>query len=187
MQPEVIKKLFTVREYHRMGDVGILGPEDRTELIDGEIIQMSPIGHRHSMSVARANHFFSAALQGRAIINAQNPLVLNDYSEPQPDVVLLKFRSDFYKARAMVTAEDTLLVLEVSESSLQFDLNTKVPRYALAGVPEVWIENLNSDELLVYRDLSDDTYTTTLTLRRGDLVSVAAFPEILFKVDDLLG
>ena len=87
----------------------------------------------------------------------------------------------------MVTAEDTLSVLEVSESSLQFDLNTKVPRYALAGVPEVWIENLNSDELLVYRDLSDDTDTTTLTLRPGDSVSVAAFPEIPFKVNDLLG
>jgi len=137
--------------------------------------------------VARANHFFGAALQGRAIINAQNPLVLNDYSESQPDVVLLKFRSDFYKSREMVTASDTLLVLEVSESSLRFDLNTKVPRYALAGVPEVWIENLNSDELLVYRDLSGNTYTTTLTFRRGDLVSVAALPEILFKVDDLLG
>jgi len=187
MQSEVIKKLFSVQDYHRMSEAGILGPEDRTELIDGEIIQMSPIGHRHAMSVSRAMHLFITALQGKATINAQCPLVLNDYSELQPDLVLLKYRSDFYKSRGMVTAEDTLLVLEVSESSLRFDVNTKMPRYAAAGVPEVWIENLNSDELLVYRDPSGGTYKTTLTLRRGDSASVAAFPEILFKVDDLLG
>jgi Uma2 family endonuclease len=95
MQQETIKKLFTVREYHRMGEVGILDPEDRTELIDGEVIRMSSTGHRHAMCVTRAIHAFTVALQGKALVNPQNPLVLNDYSEPQPDLVLLRYRSDF--------------------------------------------------------------------------------------------
>src|SRR5262245_51613764 len=132
VQSETIKKLFTVREYHRMGEVGILGPEDRTELIDGEVIRMSPTSHRHAMCVTRANHAFTVAFQGRAIVNPQNPLVLNDYSEPQPDLVLLKYRPDFYKSEQYVTPEDTLLVLEVSDTTLRFDLGTKLPRYAAA-------------------------------------------------------
>jgi Uma2 family endonuclease len=187
MQSETIKKLFTVREYHRMGEVGILGPEDRTELIDGEVIRMSPTGHRHAMCVTRAIHAFAVALSGKALVNTQNPLVLNDYSEPQPDLVLLKYRSDFYKSKQYVGPEDALLVLEVSDTTLRFDLTIKLPRYAVAGVPELWIENLIADELLVFREPTGEAYTTNLTLKRGESVSLAAFPEVLFKVEDLLG
>ena len=187
MQTETIKKLFTVRDYHRMGEVGILGPEDRTELIEGEIIQMSPIGHRHAMCVARANNLFVAALQKKAIVNPQNPLELNDYSEPQPDIVLLKYREDFYKSQGKLLPADTVLVLEVSETTFRFDHKVKLPLYAASGVPEVWIENLNDDELLVYRDPKSEGYKTCLTFRRGDSVSIAAFPEIQFKIHDLLG
>ena len=187
MQSDTIKKLFTVREYHRLGEAGILGPEDRTELIDGEIIQMSPIGHRHAMCVSRATNLFALALHGKAIVSVQNPLVLNDYSEPQPDLVLLKYREDFYKSEEKVSPEDSLLVLEVAETTLRYDVQTKLPRYAVAGVPEVWIENLSNDELFVYRNRAGTAYATSLTLRRADSVFVAAFPEIVFKVDDLLG
>lgn len=187
MQSDTIKKLFTVREYHRLAEAGILGPEDRTELIDGEIIQMSPIGHRHAMCVSRANNLFNVGLNGKAIVNVQNPLVLNDYSEPQPDLVLLKYRQDFYKSAEKVSPEDSLLVLEVSDTTLRYDVRTKLPRYALAGVPEVWIENINNDEILVYRTPAGETYSTFLTLRRAASIFVEAFPEIVFKVDDFLG
>ena len=187
MQSETIKKLFTVREYHRMGEVGILGPEDRTELIDGEVIRMSPTGHRHAMCVSRVIHAFTVALPGKALVNPQNPLVLNDYSEPQPDLVLLKYRSDFYKSEQYVTPKDALLVLEISDSTLRFDLATKMPRYAAAGVSELWIENLIADELLIFREPTGEAYTTNLSLKRSDSVSLAAFPELLFKVEDLLG
>ena len=186
MQVEVTKKLFTVDEYYRMAEAGILGPEDRVELIDGEIIQMSPIGTRHAGSVNRATDLFSRSLAGRAVVSVQNPIQLNNYTEPEPDVLLLKPRADYYAAKK-VWAEDALLIVEVADTTLRYDRDTKVPRYAAAGVPEVWIENLPGDALLVYRDPAANGYSVSLTLHRGDSVSPIAFPEVLFKVEELLG
>ena len=186
MPSEVAKKLFTVDEYYRMAEAGILGPEDRVELIDGEIIQMSPIGVRHLGCVNAATALFTAAFGVRAVISVQNPLQLNDYTEPEPDIVLLKPRKDFYRHKHPY-ANDALLVVEVSDTTLRYDRNVKLPRYAAAGVPEVWIENLEDDELLVYRDPVGKIYSTTLTLHAGDSVSVLAFPETIFKVEEILG
>ena len=186
MQIEATKKLFTVDEYYRMAEVGILKPEDRGELIDGEIIEMSPIGARHLGCVNRANDVLTAAFRGRAVVSPQNPVRLSNYTEPQPDLALLKARADFYAAKKPA-AEDALLVLEVSDTTLRYDRNVKLPRYAAAGVLEVWIENLEEDLLLVCRDPSDNSYQTNLTLQRGDSVSVAAFPDVVFKVEDFLG
>src|SRR5262245_18007929 len=187
MQVEPTKRLFTVADYHRMGEADILGPEDRTELIDGEIFQMAPITHRHAMCVTRALHFFTGAFHTHAIVSTQNPLQLNNYSEPLPDIALLKYRSDFYASEDKVIPEDTLLVIEISDTTLRFDIKTKLPRYAAAAIREVWIENLRDDELLVNRDLIAGSYTTSFSLRRGDSVSLSAFPDTVFKVDDLLG
>ena len=186
MQIETTKKLFTVDEYYRMAEAGILGPEDRVELIDGEIIRMTPIGTRHAARVNRANEMFVAAFKGKAVVSVQNQLQLTNYTEPEPDIVLLKPRTDHYDGKK-VRAEDAFLVLEVSDSTLRYDRDIKVPRYAAAGIPEVWIENLDADELLVYRDPVDDKYITVLTLHPGDSVSPVAFPETIFQVGELLG
>jgi len=186
MQIEVTKKLFTVDEYYQMARAGILGPEDRVELIDGEIIQMSPIGDRHAGSVNRGTRLFIEAFSNRAVVSVQNPLQLNNYTEPEPDIVVLKPRADDYMSKK-VRAEDALLVVEVSDKTLQYDRNVKVPRYAAAGVSEVWIENLEAGELLVYRDTAGKAYMDCRTLRRGDSVSPLAFPDITFKVEALLG
>jgi Uma2 family endonuclease len=186
MQVEVTKKLFTVDEYYQMAEAGILGPGDRVELIDGEIIQMSPIGDRHAGHVNRANHLFAASFAGRAVVSVQNPIQLNKYTEPEPDVLLLKPRSDYYAGKK-VWAEDALLIVEVADTTLRYDRNIKVPRYAAAGVLEVWIENLSADELLVYRDPAAEGYAKSITLHRGDSVSPVAFPDVVFKVEDLLG
>src|SRR5215813_142672 len=132
MQIETTKKLFTVDEYYRMAEVGIIGPEDRVELIDGEIIQMSPIGHRHMVAVNRATDFFTAAFRGRAIVSVQNALRLSNYTEPQPDIVLLKYRPDFYKEKNF-TAQDALLVLEVADTTIHYDREIKLGKYAEAG------------------------------------------------------
>jgi Uma2 family endonuclease len=185
MHVETTKKLFTVDEYYRMAEVGILGPEDRVELIDGEIIQMSPIGARHLGCVNRANRLFAAAFGVRVVVSVQNPLQLSNYTEPEPDIVLLKPRADEYAGKKPF-AEDALLVLEVAETTLKYDRDVKAPRYAAAGVPEVWIENLNEDVLLVYRDPAGRSYRTSLTLRRGDSVSVGALADVAFPVDQLL-
>jgi Uma2 family endonuclease len=186
MQIEAPKKLFNVDDYYRMAEVGILGPEDRVELIDGEIIQMSPIGTRHAGCVSRATRLFNLAFKGRAVVSTQNPLRLNNYTEPEPDVVLLKYRDDDYSNKRM-WAEDALLVIEVADTTLKIDRDVKLPRYAAAGVPEVWIMDLKGNRLLVYRDLEKSAFQTNLTLKSGDSVFVSAFPDTTFAIAELLG
>jgi Uma2 family endonuclease len=185
MQADVVRRLFTVEDYYRMAEAGILGPDDRVELIEGEIIQMSPIGNRHAGCVNRATDLFTHLFRGKAVVTVQNPVRLNNYNESQPDLVLAKYREDFYASKHP-TPEDTLLVLEVADT-LKKDRDIKLPIYARLGIVEVWIEDLKHDHLLVFRDPSGGHYKTTLTLHVGDSVSTAAFPEITFTVHDLLG
>jgi len=185
MQIETTKKLFTVDEYYRMAQAGIIGPDDRVELIDGEVLRMSPIGHRHSVCVTLATELFVSALKGRANVRIQLPLRLTDHTEPQPDVVLLRYRPDSYRGKE-VTTQDVLLIVEVSDTTLQYDRDFKLARYAAAGIREVWIENIEADELLVYRETVGSAYAKCLVLRRGDSVEALAFPETTFKIDDLL-
>jgi hypothetical protein len=186
MSIEVTKKRFTVDEYYQMAKAGILGPGDRVELIEGEIIEMSPIGDRHATRVLRAIDFLSRAFAGRALVNVQNPLQLSDYTEPQPDLVVLKLRADYYSSKK-IRAEDALLVIEVSDTTIRYDRNIKLPLYAAAGIPEVWIEDLESGQLLVYRNPVNKIYSTRLNFRRGESISLLAFPDITFIVEDLLG
>jgi Uma2 family endonuclease len=185
MQAETVKKLFTVDEYHRMGDAGIFGPEERVELIDGEVFEMSPVGDRHILCVIRATKLFVIAFGDRAIVSPQNPVRLSDWSEPEPDFVVFKPRPDFYATAP--TLADVLFLVEISDTTLRHDRNRKLPRYAAAGVPEVWIEDLNNNVLLVYRDPRGDRYETALTFSIEKSVSPLAFPDIQFRVHDLLG
>ena len=186
METEVIKKRFTVDEYHRMGDAGIFGPEERTELIDGEIIQMSPIGQRHAGRVNRATAVFVKAFGERAVVSPQNPVQLSDWTEPQPDIVVFKPRSDFYENKRPVS-DDVLLVMEVSDTTLRFDMKIKLPHFAAAGVCELWIQDLNAGVLHVFRDPAEKNYKASLQLKPGDSISPLAFPDIRISIDDLLG
>jgi Uma2 family endonuclease len=185
MQVETTKKLFTVDEYYRMAEVGILGPEDRVELIDGEIFEMSPIGDRHAGCVNRANYLLTSALANRAVVSVQNPLQLNNHTEPEPDIVVLKPRTDYYASKK-VRAEDALLVVEVAETTISYDRRVKLPRYAAAGIPEVWIEDLKNNLFLVYRNPDGSAFTTSLILRGEETVTPLAFPDVIFSVKDLL-
>jgi Uma2 family endonuclease len=185
MGMEVTKRRFDVDEYHRMAQAGILSEDDRVELIDGEIIEMSPIGNRHAASVDRATELFTSALRGRAQVSVQNPLRLDDYNEPQPDIIVLRRRSDYYASKSR-TPEDAFLVVEVSDSTLRYDIDVKLPRYAAARVAEVWVENLEEDRLLVRRHPGGEGYATRLSLGRGDAVSALAFPDVVFRVGDLI-
>jgi Uma2 family endonuclease len=185
MEIEVTKKLFTVDEYYRMADAGILTADDRVELIDGEIIEMSPTGNRHNACVNRANTFFSEAFGRSVIVSNQSPLRLSNYTEPVPDVIVLKTVADFYASREC-KPEDVLFLVEVSDTTLRYDKNIKLPRYAAAGVAEVWIEDLQGDVLLVYRYPVKKAFKTSLVLHRGDSISPLAFPQVTFKIDDLL-
>jgi Uma2 family endonuclease len=186
MRMEISRKRFTVDDYYRMADAGILAPGDRVELIDGEIIQMSPIGVRQLGCVNATNAVFFDAFKGRAVISGQNPVQLSDFTEPQPDIALLKPRKDFYRGKHPEAA-DALLVVEVSDTTLAYDRDVKLSYYASAGVPEVWIEDLNGDRILVYRNPLDGVYQVRLTRSRDESISVQAFPDIVFTVSDFLG
>jgi Uma2 family endonuclease len=180
---QIAKRLFTVAEYHRMGETGILGPEERVELIDGEIIYMTPIGYRHMNCVNRAVTLFVEAFGRKAITSPQNPVVLNNWNEPQPDFAVFK---PVYHRRLPVPS-DVFFVVEISDSSFRYDRNIKLPRFAADGIPEVWIEDLKEERLLVFRDPKGNRYETELVLQHGDSVSPLAFPEVTFAVTDLLG
>lgn len=186
MATEIIKKRFTVEEYHRMAEAGILGPTDRVELIDGDVVQMSPVGHRHRVRVLRATTLFGRAFNDRALVGCQTDLKLGQWTELQPDIFVLKPRADFYAARDW-TPQDVFFVMEVSDSSLRYDRNVKVALFAAAGIPEVWVEDAKNDVLYVYRDPRRGVYAVSLELQRQDTLSAIAFPDIHFSVDDLFG
>jgi len=149
---------ITVDEYHRMAEVGLLAPDARVELIEGEIIDMAPIGKSHRAVVARFNRLLSRATGDHAILLVQDSLRLSMSSEPQPDLVLLKPREDFYSTRHPDPA-DTLLLIEVSDSTSRYDRKVKVPLYARHGVPEVWIVDLESGHLRFFRSWANGLYT----------------------------
>ena len=186
MQTDAARRLFTVDDYYRMAEVGILRPEDRVELIDGEIIEMSPIGNRHAGCVNRATELFMDLFRPTATITVQNPVRLNKYNEPVPDLIVAKRRLDFYSLHHP-TPEDVFFVVEVADTSLRKDRNLKLPVYARLGIPEVWIEDLSHEQLLVFRDLLDARYRTSMVLQRGDSLSPLAFPESVIEVEQLLG
>ena len=186
MQTEATKKLFTVDEYYKMVDAGILHEEDRTELIDGEIILMSPMGSHHAAVVTRVTDLFVPLFKGKALLRPQLPLRLNDLNESQPDIVLLKPKKDCYVSRHPGPA-DVFLVMEIADSSLRYDRDVKLPIYATAQLDEVWIAHLSKETLLVYRDPMGGTYKTLQTFRSGQSLSCLRFPDIQLAVDDLLG
>ena len=145
---EVPKRLFTVDEYYRMGEAGILTEKDRVELVNGEIIVKSPIGPKHQANVDRVNDAFTSLLRGKAIIRIQGPVRIDNYNEPQPDISVLKFRTDFYSTKHPGPA-DILLAIEVSDTTIRCDREIKPALYAISRIPECWIEDLNQDVILV--------------------------------------
>jgi Uma2 family endonuclease len=186
MSVEVAKRSFTVAEYHRMGEVGILSEDDRVELIEGEIVRMSPIGSPHAARVDALDEFVRGALGRTVIVRVQNPIQLNDYSEPQPDISILKRRDDFYK-NGHPRPEDVLLVIEVSDSTLAYDRLVKVPLYARAGIPEVWIVNLNDERVEMFADPSEGAYRTTATFSRDEEVQSYALCDLNLGVSEIFG
>ena len=185
MRTEAEKKLFTTNDFSKMFDAGILNNDERVELVDGEIIKLNP-GKRHVACSLRANMLFSEAFGRRACVSVQNPVVIDLYNEPKPDVVILKAREDFY-ATVEPSPEHALLIVEISDTTLAMDQKRKLSKYAKGNVPEYWIEDLRNQLLHVYRDPSRGEYKTHLTLRRDETISALAFPDVQFKVADLLG
>jgi Uma2 family endonuclease len=186
MSVQVARHSFTVAQYERMGEAGILSENDRVELIEGEIVEMSPIGERHAACVGRLTQVLSLLFQRQAILWIQNPIRLDDYSEPQPDVSVLKPRADFY-GQALPTPADVLLIIEVSDSTLEYDRQIKVPLYARAGVPEVWIVNLADERIETYADPAAGAYQMTAVAGRGEEVRAQGLASLRLSVAEVLG
>ena len=167
----VEKRLFTRKEYHQLAEKGILDPDERVELIRGEIITMSPIGKNHASIVRRLTMLLTPKLSPDYIIDVQNPLVLDDYSEPVPDLMILPHRDDFYQADG-VHASDVLLLIEVAHSSLEKDTLTKLPLYAEANIPEVWIIDVEGRVLNRYTNPKGKGYQLHQALQPTDTLQV---------------
>jgi Uma2 family endonuclease len=176
---------FTVDDYHRMAHAGILGPDERVELLDGEIVEMSPIGSRHAGTVARVHWLFHRLAADRALVWVRNPIRLDRHSEPQPDVTLLRPRGDFYTG-AHPGPGDVLLLVEVADVSLRHDRTRKIPAYAGAGIPEVWLVDLTTERIEVYRDPAAG-YATRRTVERGASLSPLGLPGVVLATDEILG
>jgi Uma2 family endonuclease len=186
MSVQIARRHFNINEYYRMTDAGILSEGDRVELIDGEVVEMSSIESRHAVCVDRLNKLLNKLVLQDVIVSVQNPIVLNEYSEPQPDISLLRHRPDFYAQGHPIPA-DVLLVVEVADSSTQFDREIKLPLYAQAMLPEVWLVNLPDDTIESYSQPADGAYRITQTLKRGEILISTAILNLNLDVAAILG
>lgn len=188
MSVERKRRRFTVDEYHAMARSGILTRDDRVELLQGEILRMAAIGSRHAACVRRLNRLFSDLLGDEAIVSIQNPVRLSDFSEPEPDVALLVPREDFYAERHPEPG-DIFLLVEVADASRVFDRTIKLPLYARAGVPEVWVVDLEEAAVELYREPgggSEEGYAEARRSQRGETLIPRALREVEIPVSDVL-
>lgn len=180
------RKLFTTTEYHRLRETGFFKEDDRVELLDGEIIAMSPIGPKHAGCVNKLNRLLNRKAARFAIVSAQNPIWLNQYSEPQPDIALLKLRDDAY-TESHPTPADTLIAIEVSDSTLEVDRQVKLPKYAQAGVPEFWLVDLVNNRIEVHALPNEGVYQEVRIVLRHQKVISRVLPQLNLKAKDILG
>ena len=177
---------FTAEEYHRMGEVGILPPDVRVELVDGEIKRMPPIHPPHASIVKRLNSLLAVQLEGIAVVGVQDPIRLDDYNEPQPDVTVLRFRDDYY-ARRHPTPADVLLAIEVADTSLSYDRDEKMPLYGRAGIPEAWLVDVQAGTITVFTEPHAGGYRGQRILSRGQEIVSVGVEGLRVRVDEALG
>ncbi len=185
---EVITHKFTAEEYQLMGKAGVFHPEARVELINGEIVVMSPIGLKHAVIINRLSRYlFDRIKADQGIISVQNSFRIPDYSEPQPDIVILRPRDDFY-ANKFPLPEDVLLIIEVADSSLRYDRTTKLTLYAEHHIPEYWIANLERDIVEIYRQPQNKSYLKQTLIDSSEITfAPIAFPEMTMTLKDIYG
>jgi len=186
MSIQLLRRKFTVEQYHKMGESGILNEDDRVELIRGEIVEMASIARRHAACVGRLTELFIVRLAQMVIVWPQNPVELDENSEPQPDVTLLRRRADFYES-GHPQPEDIILLVEVADTTVESDRNVKIPLYDENGIVETLLVNINEQCVEVYRSPSPTGYQNVQRFQRGQSLSILAFPDITITVDEVLG
>jgi Uma2 family endonuclease len=181
---QIVRHQFTVKQFHQMAESGILSENERVELIRGEMIDMSPIGRRHAGCVNRLVNLLIQLLGKRIILAPQNPVKLNETSEPQPDIALLKPRPDFYR-NSHPQPEDIFLLIEVADTTVKYDREVKIPLYAEANIPEVWLVDVNQEIIEVYRNSLEGIYQDVQKLTKNQSLSILAFPDVSIHVSEL--
>jgi Uma2 family endonuclease len=181
---KLLTRKFTVKEYQKMGESNIFHPEERLELIKGEMVIMSPIGAKHASMVNRLTNLLCRKLPEEIIVSVQNSIVLDDYTEPQPDLVMAKFREDFYKNQP-IKPENIYWLIEVSDSTIKYDRTTKIPLYAENKIDEVWIVNLNNSTLEVYRQPENNSYQNVQKLTSNQTISPLDFPDLIINLSTI--
>lgn len=182
----VARHQFTIEAYHRMHAAGIFTEDDRLELLEGEVLRMSPVGPRHAAIVKRLNTLLNQQVAQHSIVSVQDPIQLSAFSEPQPDIALLVYRDDYY-ATSHPQAHDVLLLIEVSDTSLEYDRMQKLPHYADAQIAEVWIIDLEQQQVEQYYDPANGLYRTKQTWLPGQMVTGLHIPTLSLLVDDIFG
>ncbi len=186
MSIRLLKGPFTVDDYHRLAQIGVLDEDERVELLDGQIVEMSPIGPRHAGCVKHLARLLYRKLGDAEILGVQDPVGLGMRSEPQPDLAVLKPRADGYRT-AHPGPADVLLVIEVADTSLQSERDVKLPLYAAAGIPEAWLVDLEHDMIEVHRQPGPEGYREVDTLRRSDTLAALLVPTGGISLDEVLG
>ena len=184
MSVSVSRRLFKTKEFRDMIEAGVFQEDDRLELVDGEIVEMSPIGNRHATCVRKLMRLLRG-VDDRALLDVQNPLAISEENDFYPDVVLLRPRSDDY-AGGIPNASDALLVIEVADTTLRFDRSIKKPRYAAAGAPELWIVDLEGSRIWVHRKPLEGDYGEVFEVRPGEVLKVPGMPDVEIQVAELL-
>lgn len=176
------RRRFTVAEYYAMADIGILAENDRVELLEGDLIVMPPIGDWHAACVDRFTNTLPPQLQGRAVVRVQGPTRLNYRSEPQPDVMLLRWRDDFYQG-GHPGPDDVLLLIEIADTSVDYDRGAKLSAYARAGIPEVWIVTRQDRRIEAHTVPAESEYANVRHAGPGASIAPEAFPDVILEVD----
>jgi Uma2 family endonuclease len=184
--PLLTRHRLTVTDYYRMAEAGVLAPDARVELIEGEVIDMAPIGPRHASVVARLAQQCARIVGTRAIVWIQSPLRLDESNEPQPDLMLLEHRADYYAA-AHPAAADVLLLIEVADTSARYDREIKLPLYARHGVPEVWIVDLHERCVRFFRQPAGGGYADATSTGTPGRTAVPALPGVALDLEGVLG
>lgn len=185
LEQEIASRRFTVSEYYKMAEAGIIQPDERVELIEGSIFRMSPKGTGHSAATTLAARFFIENLGNRAVVRIQEPVLLDEHSEPEPDIVLAIPGEKNY-AHHHPTPGEILLVMEISDTTLHYDRTVKARLYAQAGIPQYCLLNLNRREIEDYRDPGEEGYRSKQTYTADQSFSLEAFPDLNIPVSNLL-
>lgn len=177
-----LRRQFTVDDYARMRETGILSEDDRVELLDGAIYSMSPLGPLHIALVNRLNKLLMKQVSDDAVVSVQNSVRLDDYSEPQPDIAILRLQADDYE-QELARPDDILLLIEIADTSLEYDRDQKLPRYAASGIAEVWIVDANQQMIEQYTQPLQGQYTHIHKCLKGNTIQSTMMPQIQFTTD----